>query len=141
MTRRKTVLVGGVFDILHYGHISFLREAKNLGDKLVVALESDKNVARIKGPSRPFHNQNQRKETLESLSFVDEVLILKDEMEESDYFELVETVHPGIIAVTANDPILQKKQEQANKIGATVIEIPKIQVASTSKIAKLLGLE
>ena len=69
----KKVLVGGVFDIIHYGHVHFLKNAKSLGDHLVVALESDKNVKRLKGEKRPIHNQNQRREMLESLEFVDEV--------------------------------------------------------------------
>jgi len=137
----KKVLVGGVFDILHFGHIHFLREAKKLGDILVVALESDKNVKRLKGNSRPFHSQNQRREILESLTFVDEVIILKDEMKDIDYLELVETVQPLIIAVTSGDLMIEKKKGHAQKISAKVIEIPKIKVPSTTQIAKLLELE
>lgn len=154
MTSRKTVLVGGparnakrivlaggVFDILHFGHIHFLREAKKLGDILVVALESDKNVKRLKGNSRPFHSQNQRREILESLTFVDEVIILKDEMHDVDYFELVDRVRPCTIAVTHGDPILEKKKAHARTVEAKVIEIPKIKVPSTTQIAKLLEME
>jgi len=139
--KKKTVLTGGVFDILHYGHISFLKKAKSLGDYLVIAIESDANVKRLKGEGRPIHSQEQRKEILESLGFVDEVLILKDVMHDPDYLDLVSKVHPSIIAVTAGDPILAKKQDHAKKVGAKVIEIPKIKVDSTSKIAKLLEIE
>ncbi|MBI3343244.1 adenylyltransferase/cytidyltransferase family protein, partial [Candidatus Gottesmanbacteria bacterium] len=60
----KKILVGGCFDLLHYGHIRFLEEAKKLGDHLVVALESDENVRRMKGEGRPIHTQAQRKEML-----------------------------------------------------------------------------
>lgn len=141
MGQKKKVLAGGVFDILHYGHVHFLREAKKLGDYLVVAIESDANVARLKGPTRPIHSQSQRKEMLDALKFVDEVIVLKDKMMDEDYNDLVARVRPLIIAVTAGDPILDKKKAQADSIGATVIEIPKIDVASTSKIAKLLELE
>jgi len=137
----KKVLTGGVFDILHFGHVHFLKEAKKLGNYLVVAIESDANVARLKGPSRPIHSQTQRKEVLEALEFVDEVIVLKDNMTDKDYDDLVARVQPLIIAVTAGDPILAKKQTQAASIGATLIEIPKIDVASTTKIAKLLDLE
>lgn len=137
----KKVLVGGVFDILHYGHIHFLREAKKLGDILVVALESDKNVKRLKGDSRPFHNQTQRREILESLSFVDEVIILKDEMHDIDYFKLVDRVSPCTIAVTQGDPILEKKRAHARTVLAEIAEIPKIKVPSTTQIAKLLEIE
>lgn len=135
------VLVGGVFDILHYGHIHFLREAKKLGEVLVVALESDKNVKRLKGNSRPFHNQNQRREILESLTFVDEVIILKESMSDEDYKNLVQTTKPNILAVTAGDPILKKKKSHAKTVNAKVVEIPKIKVPSTTQIAKLLKLE
>lgn len=138
---KKKVLVGGVFDILHYGHIHFLKNAKKLGDYLVVAIESDANVSRLKGPGRPIHNQKQRKEVLEALSFVDEVIILKDKMTDADYRELVEKVRPFIIAVTKGDPILEKKRAHAASVHAKLIEIPKIHSASTTKIAKLLEIE
>ncbi len=72
----KKVLVGGCFDLLHFGHIKFLEEAKKSGDYLVVALESDENVRRTKGETRPIHTQEQRKAMLESLTCVDEVIML-----------------------------------------------------------------
>lgn len=135
------VLVGGVFDILHYGHIQFLKKAKSFGSYLIVALESDKNVKKLKGRSRPIHNQNQRREMLESLHFVDRVIILKDEMKDKDYQKLVKIISPQVIAVTNGDPIIEKKRKQAEGIGAELIEIPKIKSPSTSQIAKLLKLE
>lgn len=141
MVKKKIVLVGGVFDILHFGHITFLKKAKKLGDYLVVAIESDNRVKKIKGDTRPFHNQEQRKEILESLNFVDEVIILKDNMTETDYFDLVDKVRPCQIAVTKGDPMLEKKRQQAEKIDAKVIEIPFKKGFSTSAIAKKLELE
>ncbi|QQG41524.1 MAG: adenylyltransferase/cytidyltransferase family protein [Candidatus Woesebacteria bacterium] len=135
------VLVGGCFDILHYGHIHFLKHAKALGNHLVIALESDKNIKKLKGVGRPIHDQNKRREVLESLNFVDEVIILKDEMRDSDYFELVDRVRPLVIAVTAGDPMIEKKKSHAFKVGAKVIEIPKIDSPSTTQIARLLELE
>jgi len=142
MTKSKNkVLVGGCFDILHYGHIHFLKKAKSLGDYLIVALESDKNIKKMKGEKRPIHTQNQRREMLESLEFVDEVISLPDKMKDDDYFKLVGTVNPKIIAVTKGDPILSKKQKQAESIGAKVVEIPKVKVPSTSQIAKILKIE
>lgn len=139
--KRKIVLVGGVFDIFHYGHLHFLREAKKLGDYLIVALESDKNVKKLKGKNRPFHNQKQRKEILEALTFVDQVIILKDEMADKDYEKLVIAVSPNIIAVTKGDKMLEKKRTHAEKVNAEVIEIPLIKNHSTTKIAKLMKLE
>lgn len=130
----KIVLTGGCFDILHYGHVYFLKKAKSLGDYLVVALESDKNIRRLKGTGRPIHTQKQRKEILESLTAVDEVIILKDRMTENDYLNLVKKVNPNIIAVAENDPILEKKRYQAKAIGAKVIEISKVKSSSTTQI-------
>jgi rfaE bifunctional protein nucleotidyltransferase chain/domain len=138
---KKIVLVGGCFDLLHFGHISFLKQAKALGDYLVVALESDENVRRMKGDARPIHTQTQRKEMLEALSVVDEVIPLLPMHGYRDYAELVRKIKPAIIAVTEGDHAKVKKTEQANEVGAKLIEIPKIHTPSTSQLVKLLGLE
>jgi FAD synthetase len=137
----KKVLVGGCFDLIHYGHISFLKQAKNLGDYLIVALESDENVKRMKGDLRPIHTQPQRREMLESLSFVNEVIPLPPMHSDKEYFDFVTNLKPDVIAVTQGDPILNKKQKQADLIGAKLVDIPKIHTPSTSQLAKLLGLE
>ncbi len=141
MQAKKKVLVGGCFDILHYGHVHFLKKARSLGDYLIVALESDQNIKRLKGGGRPFHDQEKRREMLESLTFVDEVIILGPKMMDRDYEKLVIEVKPNIIAATKGDVMLEKKRDHAKKIGAKIIEIPKVKVASTSQIAKLLRLE
>jgi rfaE bifunctional protein nucleotidyltransferase chain/domain len=138
---KKIVLVGGCFDILHYGHINFLKQAKSHGDWLVVALESDENVRRMKGDTRPIHTQAQRKEMIEALSFVDEVIALPTMHGDRDYYELVRKIKPTVIAVTERDTLIVKKKEQAEEIGATLVEIPKIHTPSTSQLVKLLGLE
>jgi FAD synthetase len=139
--KKKIVLVGGCFDLLHFGHISFLKQAKSLGEYLVVALESDENVKRMKGESRPIHTQAQRKEMLESLSVVDEVIVLPAMHGYRDYSKLVRKIKPAVIAITQGDPAKDKKSEQANEVGAKLIEIPKIHTPSTSQLVKLLGLE
>jgi len=137
----KKVLVGGCFDFIHYGHISFLKQAKAQGDYLIVALESDENVRRMKGASRPIHSQQQRKEMLEALKVVDEVLLLPPMTTDQEYFDLVRNIQPHVIAVTEGDPIIEKKKQQAREVGATCIITPKIHTPSTSQVAKLLGLE
>ena len=139
--KNKKVLVGGVFDILHYGHIDFLKKAKGKGDYLIVALESDENTKRFKGANRPIHSQKQREEILKSLNFVDEVINLKGIMHDADYLELVKKVKPFVIAVTEGDPVLDKKKSHAKAVGANVIQIKKVHSLSTSQIAKLIGLE
>jgi len=138
---KRIVLAGGCFDILHYGHIHFLKHARALGDHLVVALESDKNIKRLKGSERPIHDQEKRREILESLNFVDEVIILKDVMNDHDYFDLVDRVRPCTIAVTVGDPMIGKKKSHASKVGAKIVEVSKIDAPTTTQIAKLLELE
>ena len=137
----KRILVGGCFDLLHYGHVRFLEEAKKLGDTLIVALESDENVRKMKGDGRPIHSQKQRKTMLEALSCVDEVIPLPPMNSHQEYYDLVTRVYPQIIAITEGDPLEKNKREQAVKAGAELIVIPKIPTPSTSQLAKLLGLE
>jgi D-beta-D-heptose 7-phosphate kinase/D-beta-D-heptose 1-phosphate adenosyltransferase len=72
MTR---VFVNGTFDVLHLGHLAMLNYAKTLGDHLVVAIDSDERVKRLKGSSRPINNVNERKIMLENLKAVDQVEI------------------------------------------------------------------
>ena len=138
---RRVVLVGGCFDLLHYGHISFLKQAKTLGDYLIVALEADQNVRLAKGDNRPIHSQQQRKEMLESLTCVDEVISLPPMNLDTQYFDLVEKIHPQIIAVTEGDPVEDKKLKQAERVGAKIVVIPRVHTPSTSQLAKLLDLE
>lgn len=135
------VLVGGCFDLLHFGHISFLSKAKTYGEELVVALESDENVRKAKGDLRPIHTQVQRKEMLDALMCVDDVLMLPVMTGFDDYFTMVKKVNPSVIAITQGDPLQDKKQKQADLIGASLVVIPKIHTPSTSQLAKLLELE
>ncbi len=116
---KKVVLVGGSYDIMHYGHISFLKNAKAEGDVLVVALESDE-FSKKRKKKVPVHNQSQRAEILASLMQVDYVLKLPFFADHSDYFNLVKSIHPSVIAVTEGDPMIEKKQEQAVLVGAII---------------------
>ena len=137
----KKILVGGCFDILHYGHIKFLGDAKKLGDHLVVALESDENVRRMKGAMRPIHTQEQRKAMLTSLRVVDEVILLPPMNTDEEYAKLVTDIHPAILALTEGDSMEDKKRMHAKLVSALVVVIPKIHTPSTSQLSKLLGLE
>lgn len=137
----RRVLVGGCFDVLHFGHIMFLKEAKKLGDVLIILLESDEKVRTMKGDKRPIHTQRQRATMLDALLCVDEVVMLPSVTTDTYYKELVSGIKPSIIAVTEGDPIVDKKRVQAESIGAQLTVIPKIHTPSTSQLAKLLGLE
>lgn len=133
------VLVGGCFDLIHFGHIQFLKAAKAAGDYLVVMLESDENVKRLKGPNRPIHSQKERLEMLKSLRFVDEVVELPTISGYDAYLAWVKKIKPDIIAVTENDPKLDQKRKQAREVGAKlIIVISLIKSYQTTSILKEL---
>ena len=137
----KRILVGGCFDLIHYGHIKFLTEAKKQGDLLIVALESDDNVKKYKGTNRPIHKQSERAEMLKSLKMVDEVLSLPPMNSDQEYFNLVKKIKPNIIAITKNDRQTENKKKQAELVGAKLVVVtPRIEPYSTTDLIKKLGL-
>jgi rfaE bifunctional protein nucleotidyltransferase chain/domain len=115
----KIILVGGCFDVFHFGHLLFLKKAKEAGNFLVVALESDEFIKKYK-KRNPVHNQNQRAEILAAIEYVD--LVIKLPLFDSDkqYLQLVEEVKPPIIAITAGDSQLENKIRQAKKVAGKV---------------------
>jgi len=100
---KKTVLAGGVFDIIHPGHIHTLNAAKALGGVLVVAIATDKTAEKMKKRS-PLHNQELRRELVSYLSMVDEAIV----GHEDDIFQTVKEVKPDII-VLGYDQVHQEK--------------------------------
>lgn len=94
-------MVGGCFDILHPGHLVFLEKAKEQGDYLIVLLESDKKVRKLKGEGRPINPQKLRAKALSEQGFVDEVISLPYMEDPSEYDGLVAKIKPDIIAATA----------------------------------------
>lgn len=133
---KRTVLAGGCFDLLHYGHLTFLRRAKKAGDYLIIALESDEFIKKRKDRVA-IHNQNQRAEILAALEIVDLVINLPLFKSDNDYFKLIQTVRPRVIAVTAGDPQLGNKRKQASEIKAKVkIVSPLIRHFSSKEIIK-----
>ena len=137
----RIVLTGGCFDILHVGHVRFLSEAKKMGDCLVVLLENDKNVKKLKGKNRPVFIQKERAEMLSALGNVDLIVLLPTMENDSDYLNLVMKIKPDIIAVTENDPHIEKKRGQAKQIGGELKVIPSIKTLSTSALAKIVGVD
>ena len=87
------IFTNGCFDILHLGHIELLKYAKSLGDTLVVGLNSDESVKKLKGSTRPINNEQTRKTILESLRFVDSVVIFNEETP----IKLIKQIQPDII--------------------------------------------
>jgi rfaE bifunctional protein nucleotidyltransferase chain/domain len=137
---KKIVFTNGCFDILHAGHTRYLKEARKLGDVLVLALNSDASVRTIKGEKRPIVPQDERTEVLSSLESVDFIVIF----EELTPLELIEYLKPDILVkggdwaekdVVGGDSI--------KKWGGRVAIIPEIEGASTThiieKILKVYG--
>ncbi|MBI3385287.1 adenylyltransferase/cytidyltransferase family protein [Candidatus Gottesmanbacteria bacterium] len=138
---KKVILVGGFFDILHIGHLKFLAAAKKAGGLLIVSLESDENAKKLKGKNRPLHSQNERAEILAGLNLVDYVVLLPPLQTDADYFDLVKKIRPNFIAVTENDPIMEKKRRQAEMVCGKLIVVPKTNTPSTTQLAKLLEID
>jgi rfaE bifunctional protein nucleotidyltransferase chain/domain len=100
---RKIVFTNGCFDLLHLGHVDYLAKAANLGNKLVIGLNSDASTSALKGPSRPITNQTSRAHLLSSLFFVDAVVLFSD----STPYELVKAIKPDILVKGADYTIDQ----------------------------------
>lgn len=108
---RKIVFTNGCFDILHVGHVRYLRQAARLGDILVVGLNSDASVKRLKGENRPINAERDRAEMLASLAFVDYVVIF----EEDTPYELIRMIRPDVLV---------KGKDYAGKdvVGSDIVE-------------------
>ena len=134
----RVILAGGVFDIIHPGHIHTLNSAKSLGDVLVVVVATDKTTEKIKKRT-PLHNQKQRQDLVNSLSMVDLCLI----GHEGDIFKTVEIVKPEIVAL-GYDQIHQEKfiTDGCRKINLNVkvarLQSPNPEISS-SKIEEKYG--
>ena len=138
MEKKKIILAGGVFDIIHPGHVHTLNAAKALGDVLVVAIATDKTAQKMK-KRPPLHNQELRCELVTCLSMVDRAVI----GHEDDIFETVKEIKPNII-VLGYDQIHQEKfiDDGCKRINLNV-EIVRLQSPvpelSSSEIEKKYG--
>jgi len=90
---KKIVFTNGCFDLLHLGHIDYLAKARDLGDKLIIGLNTDASVQRLKGPSRPVKDQASRAHLLAAMQFVDAVVFFDEETP----IKLIENVNPNVL--------------------------------------------
>lgn len=120
------VFTNGVFDILHKGHFELLQYAASLGDILVVGINTDASVKRLKGPTRPINDERARIDQLSILPWVDEVYTF----EEDTPYELIKTVGPSVI-VKGGDYTVE--QVVGNDL-AEVHIVPTVEGYSTSNI-------
>ena len=96
--RLKIVFTNGCFDLLHVGHVRYLKEARALGDCLIIGLNSDRSVRKIKDPVRPLISEDQRAEVLAALECVDYIVLF----DEADPFKLIEEIRPEVLAKGAD---------------------------------------
>jgi len=125
------VFTNGCFDLLHAGHIDLLRRAKSLGTRLVVGINSDESVRKIKGPDRPFTNQDERAELLSAISVVDEVVIFDEPTPE----RLIKDLKPDILVKGGDwkpNEIIGSDFVLAH--GGQVMSLPFLDGYSSSKI-------
>ncbi len=127
----KVVFTNGCFDILHIGHVRYLQEAKRCGDRLIIGLNSDASVRKIKGEKRPIIPQEQRAEVLAALSCVDRIVIF----DEPTPLRLITFLQPDILVKGADWP--EEKivgKEVVLKKGGRVKRIPLAEGVSTTRI-------
>ena len=127
----KVVFTNGCFDILHRGHIEYLEQSRKLGDKLIVGLNSDASVKRLKGDSRPINNEADRYKALKALRCVDEVYIF----EEDTPYKLIKIVEPDIITKGGD----YKPEEVVGNDLADVVILPYVENYSTTNIVSKLN--
>lgn len=125
---KKIVFTNGCFDIIHVGHIRYLKEAKRLGDILIVGLNSDSSISYIK-PGRPVTPQNDRAEVLASLDMIDYVTIF----DESTPYELIKLIKPDIL-VKGGD--WKEEEIIGSDIAKETYSLPYIKGFSTTEIIK-----
>ena len=133
----KVVFTNGCFDLLHLGHIDYLEKASQLGTKLIVGVNTDASVSRLKGPSRPLQDELSRTRLMASLLFVDAVVLF----DEDTPYELIKQVQPDVL-VKGDDYTIENivGQDIVLKKGGEVKTIALVKGYSTSNIvAKILN--
>lgn len=134
----RIVFTNGCFDILHVGHLHTLKESIQLGDKLIVGLNSDASVSRLKGKERPVVNQLDRSEMLAALEMVDAVIIFEDDTPE----ELIQMIKPDVLCKGGDWSIENiVGGDFVKSYGGQVVSIPFVQgYSSSSLINKIKSL-
>lgn len=128
---KKIVFTNGCFDLLHVGHIRYLQQARRMGDLLVVGVNSDESVRRLKGPSRPVQPERDRGEVLAGLECVDYVIFFGEDAP----LALIEGLKPDVLVKGADWPVEQiVGREVVEGSGGRVATIPYVEGVSTSAL-------
>ena len=135
---RRIVFTNGCFDLLHVGHLRYLQRARRHGDRLVVGINSDRSVRKIKGPLRPLLPQSERAEVLAALSCVDYVTIF----DEPDPYKIIAALKPDVLIKGSDwgkNEIIGRDVVEA--YGGKVRRVPLVKGVSTTRlIEKILKL-
>lgn len=141
MTKTVTVLASGVFDLVHYGHVRFIEEAKKIGgdeSRLIIIVARDKTVRRLKG-RKPIISEDQRRAVIESLKPVDEAILGYEDL---SFEDTILKVNPDIIAMGHDQQLLEKqirdfiKQRNLNIRVVRIGKFGREDLDSTSKIKR-----
>jgi len=134
--RKNIVFTNGVFDVLHRGHVSYLTKARSFGDCLIIGLNSDKSVRRLKGKSRPLQPQRDRAAILLALRVVDYVVIFGEETPD----KLIKQIKPDVLVKGADYKISEiVGAEFVKSIGGSVRRVRLTSGKSSSRLIRKLG--
>ncbi|MCS7025245.1 MAG: adenylyltransferase/cytidyltransferase family protein [Bryobacteraceae bacterium] len=129
---KKVVFTNGCYDVLHPGHIRLLERAKSLGDVLILALNTDSSVRRLKGPKRPFLNEQQRAELASHLEAVDAITLFDEDTPR----ELIAAVLPDVLVKGADWAHFIAGREEVEAAGGVVMALPLEPGYSTTNIVE-----
>jgi len=130
---QRVVLTNGVFDLLHTGHLAFLKRARELGDVLVVALNSDDSVRALKGPTRPVQNQEERAYALGALECVDGIVIFGEPRLTAE----IRALRPDIYCKAGDytmDKLNAEERGALEEVGAQIDFVPFLPGFSTTNL-------
>ena len=133
---KKVVFTNGCYDLLHVGHVRCFKEGKNLGDTLIVAINSDRSVRALKGPPRPIVPEEERAEIIAALECVDFVTIF----DQDDPLEIISAVKPDIL-VKGGDWALNTivGRDIVESYGGKVMALPLVPGVSTTRIIETIA--
>jgi len=131
MPKPTLALVTGCFDLLHYGHFKFLNFAASKADILIVGLESDKFLKKVKGPSRPLFSQKIRRYCLSQIAYIDKIINIPNH---ANYLKLLQKINPDFLIISSNDSYLQEKSRICQKLNIKLIIFPRLEKYSTTNI-------
>lgn len=133
----KIVFTNGCFDVLHYGHVSYLSRAADLGTKLIIGLNTDTSVKKLKGENRPINGEQERAFTLAAFSFIDAIILF----DQDTPFQLISEIKPDVLVKGGDyriEDIVGYDVVKAN--GGVTKTIDFIQGFSSTKIIEKSGL-